>query len=104
MVKYTVEHGGGEDRVPHHLSPVDDLLVGGKDDGAVLIGIADKGKEPVCLCSGYRGIADLIDDDELSLAYVLQHEAGRPLDLSGIEDLDEISHLTAHNLSSLSPP
>ena len=60
-------HGGGKYRIPHHLCPVHNLHVGGKDGRGSLVGDADKGKEPVCLTTTDRGISDLIDDDQLCL-------------------------------------
>ena len=47
MVKYPVKHGGGKHRVSHHLSPLLNLLVGGKDDGGRLIGVTDESEEAV---------------------------------------------------------
>ena len=62
MVKDPVQESCGKYRVTHHLCPVHDLFVGGKDDRGGLVGVAYKGEEPVRLASGDRGITDLIDD------------------------------------------
>ena len=67
MMKYPIQHGGGQNRITHHLCLLRDLLVGGEDDGGSLVGIANEGEEAVRLCSLYRGISDLINDDQLSL-------------------------------------
>ena len=45
MVEDPVQHGSCKHWIPHHLCPVNDLLIGGKDDGAGFIGVADKGKK-----------------------------------------------------------
>ena len=42
MVQDPVQHRGGKHRISHHLCPVNDLFVGGKDDGTGFIGVADK--------------------------------------------------------------
>ena len=60
MVEYPVEQCGGKDRIPHHLSPIRYLFVGGKDNGGGLIGIAYKCEEAVGLAPGNRGIAYFI--------------------------------------------
>ena len=60
MVENPVQHGSGKYRVAHHLRPVHDLLVGGKDNGGCLVGITDEGKEPVGLAAGDRSISDLV--------------------------------------------
>ena len=49
MVKDPVKHSGGKNRIAHHLSPLRDLLVGGKDNGRRLVGITDEGEEAVRL-------------------------------------------------------
>ena len=92
MVKDPIQHGCGEDRVPHHLCPFRDLLVRRKDDRAGLIGITYKGEEAVGLGPADRRIADLIQYDQLSLPDVLQSEAGRAFCLCGIQDLYEVGH------------
>ena len=60
MVEYPVQQGCGQHWVAHHLRPVHNLLVCGKDNGGGLIGVADKGKEPVGLAPGDRGVPDLV--------------------------------------------
>lgn len=45
MVEDPTPHGSCKHRVAHHLCPVNDLLVGGKDDGVGFIGVADKSKK-----------------------------------------------------------
>ena len=49
MVEDPVQHGSCKHWIPHHLCPVNNLLIGGKDDGAGFIGVADKGKKAVRL-------------------------------------------------------
>ena len=92
VVKDPIQHGCGEDRVPHHLCPFRDLLVRRKDDRAGFVGITYKGEEAVGLGPADRCIADLIQYDQLSLPDVLQPEAGRALCLCGIQDLYEVGH------------
>ena len=65
MVQDPVQHCSGKYWIPHHLSPVNDLFVGGKDDGTGFIGVTDKCEKAVCLSAAYRCIADLINDDKL---------------------------------------
>ena len=66
MVEDPIQHRSCKHRVAHHLSPVNDLFVGGKDDGAGFIGIADKSKKTVCLAPADWRIANLIDNNEYS--------------------------------------
>ena len=47
MMQDPVQHRSGKYRITHHLSPVNDLFVGGKDDGTGFIGITDKCEKPV---------------------------------------------------------
>ena len=65
-----VQHGSGKYGIPHHLCPVHNLLVRGKYDGGCFVGITDEREETVGLAAGNRGIADFIDDKELSLLQV----------------------------------
>ena len=57
MVQDPVQHCSGKYWIPHHLSPVNDLFVGGKDDGTGFIGVTDKCEKAVCLSAAYRCIA-----------------------------------------------
>ena len=70
MMKDPVEESGGKDRITHHFSPFCNSLVGSEDDRGVFIGIADEGKEPVGLVTGYWGVPDFIDDDHLSFFHI----------------------------------
>lgn len=92
-MKNPVKHSSGENRISHHLSPLGYLLVGRKDDGGGLVGVADKGEEPVGLSSRDGRVSDLVYDDQLSLFQVLQPEAGSTLGIGGIHDPDQVSHL-----------
>ena len=65
MVQDPVQHRGGKHRISHHLCPVNDLFVGGKDDGTGFIGITDKCEKAVGLSAADRCIADLVNDDKL---------------------------------------
>ena len=71
MVENPIQHGSSEKWIPHHLCPVNDLFVGGKDDGTGFIGIADKSKKTVCLAPADWRIANLIDNNKLCLDYGL---------------------------------
>lgn len=71
MVQDPVQHRSGKYRIPHHLSPVNDLFVGGKDDGTGFIGITDKCEKPVCLSAADRCVADLINYDKLCFLDIL---------------------------------
>ena len=93
MVKYPVKHGGGKHRVSHHLSPLRNLLVGGKDDGGRLIGVTDESEEAVRLRTRYRCVADFVDDNQLRFLQVLQPEAGGTLCVSSVHDTDQVTHL-----------
>jgi len=93
MVQDPVQHCCCQNGIAHHLSLVHDLLVCREDDRGSLVGIADKGEEPVCLASGDRRISNLIDDEELSLLQVPEPEPGRAFCYSCIKDLYEADHL-----------
>jgi len=93
MMEDPAQQGGSKYGVPHHLSPVYDLLVGGKDNGRGFIGVADEGEEPVGLAAGDRSISDLVDDEELGFLQVPKAEARGAFCLCGIQDLHEVHHL-----------
>ena len=93
MVQDPVQHCSGKYRIPHHLSPVNDLFVGGKDDGTGFIGITDKCEKPVCLSAADRCVADLINYDKLRFLDIFEPESGCTLCLCGIKDLDQAGHL-----------
>ncbi len=74
MVQDPIQHRGGKHRISHHLCPVNDLFVGGKDDGTGFIGVTDKCEKAVCLFAAYRCIADLINDDKLCFLDILSRK------------------------------
>jgi hypothetical protein len=41
MMKDPVKESGGKDRIPHHLRPFRNSLVGSEDNGGVFIGICN---------------------------------------------------------------
>ena len=57
-MKDSVQHGCGKNRITHHLGPLGDLLVGGKNDRRRLVRITDEGEEPVSLRSADRCVSD----------------------------------------------
>ena len=79
MLQDPVQQSSGQDRITHHLCPVCNLLVGRKDQGGSFVSVADKGKEPVGLGPGDRGIPDFITDNQLGFLQVLNPEAGCPV-------------------------
>ena len=87
MLQDPVQQRSGQDRISHHLSPVSNLLVGCKDQGGCLVGITDKGKEPVSLGPGNRGVADFVTDNQLGLLQVLNPEAGGTIRLTVVQEL-----------------
>ena len=93
MLQDTVQQGCCEDRISHHLRPVSDLLVGSKNQGGGFVGIADKGKEPVSLSPGDRGIPYFIHNNELGLLQVLDPEPGSSVHFSVIQQLNQVHHL-----------
>jgi len=74
MVQDPVKQSGSEHRITHHLRPVDDLLVGGEQDGGGFIDIAYDGEEPVGLAPCDGRISDFIDDDQLGFPEVPKPE------------------------------
>lgn len=92
MVQDPIEQGRGQHRVPHHLGPLSDLLVGGEDYRGLLIHVADQVEEAVGLFAPDRGETDLVDDHQVRLPDPLQPEAGGPVHLGGIHDLHQRSH------------
>ena len=102
VVKDSVQHGCGKNRITHHLGPLGDLLVGGKNDRRRLVRITDEGEEPVSLRSADRCVSDLIDDDQLCLFDVLQPEACTALGISIVEDLHKVGHpLKAYRVAAV---
>lgn len=93
MVEDPVQHGSCKHWIPHHLCPVNDLLIGGKDDGAGFIGVADKGKKAVRLSTADWCVTDLINNDKLCLSDIFQAESCSPLSFCSIEDTDQVRHL-----------
>ena len=93
MVKDAIKHRSGKYWIPHHLRPVHDLFVCGKDNGRCLIGITDKCEEPVGLAAGDRRITDLINDEELCFFQVPQAEASGAFNLCCVKDLHKVDHL-----------
>ena len=92
VMQNPVQHGCRQDGIAHHLSPVSDLLVRCKDDRVRLVGITDEGEEPIRLFPGDWGVPNLINDDQLRFAEILQAKPGRTLDLCRIEYLYEVAH------------
>ena len=93
MVQDPVQHRGGKHRISHHLCPVNDLFVGGKDDGTGFIGVADKCEKTIRLSAADRSVANLINDDKLGFLDIFEPETGGALCLCGVEDLDQAGHL-----------
>ena len=58
MMQDPVQHRSGKYRITHHLSPVNDLFVGGKDDGTGFIGVADKCEKTIRLSAADRSVAN----------------------------------------------
>ena len=78
MLQDPVQQSSGQDRITHHLCPVCNLLVGRKDQGGSFVSVADKGKEPVGLGPGDRGIPDFITDNQLGFLQVLNPDRSCP--------------------------
>ena len=93
MVQDPVQHRSGKYRITHHISPVNDLFVGGKDNGTGFIGITDKCEKPVCLSAADRCITDLINDDKLCFLDIFESESGCTLCFCGVENLNQAGHL-----------
>ena len=92
MLQNTIQKGCGQDRITHHLCPVRNLLVGRKDQGGCFVGITDKGEEPIGLSPGDRSIADFINNNELSFFQVFYPEAGCPVHLAIVQELNQVYH------------
>ena len=73
-------------------SPVHNFLVGGKDDGGSLIGVADECEEPIGLTPGNRCVANLVNNEQLRFLQVFQSEPGSPFRFCGIQYLYQIYH------------
>lgn len=93
VVKYPVKQRRGKNGITHHLGPVGDLLVGGKDDGRSLVSVADKGEETVCLASADGRVTYFVDDDQLSLFDVPYPEARGAFRVRVVKELDKVDHL-----------
>ena len=93
MVKYSVKQCRGKNGITHHLSPVSDLLVGGKDDGRSFISVADEGEETVCLTSADGRVTYFVDDDQLSFFDVSYPEARRAFRVRVVKEFDQVDHL-----------
>ena len=76
MVQDPVQHRGGKHRISHHLCPVNDLFVGGKDDGTGFIGVADKCEKTIRVSAADRSVANLLNDDKLGFLDIFEPESG----------------------------
>ena len=93
MVQDPVQHRGGKHRISHHLCPVNDLFVGGKDDGTGFIGVADKCEKTIRLSAADRSVANLIMMISWAfLIFLSRKPAARSVSCS-VEDLDQAGHL-----------
>ena len=75
------------------LCSVNNLLVGGKDDGVGFIGVADNGKKAVRLSTADRCVTNLINNNKLCLPDIFQAGSCSPLSFCGIEDANQVCHL-----------
>ena len=67
MVEQAVEDGGGDDPVAKDLAPDGEGLVGGDQDGALLVAAGNELEEQVGGHPVDGQVADLVDDEELGL-------------------------------------
>jgi len=92
MVEQPVEQRRGHHAVTHHLGPGFEALVGGDDDGDLLIELADHVEEQVRLPLLDGRVADLVDDDQVRLHDPPDPVFGGLLHLRGLEKLDQVRH------------
>ena len=72
MVDEAVDHGGGDDFVAEDFAPASEGQVGGDQDRALFVAGRDELEEQVRGVGVEGDVADLVDDDQLVAADLLQ--------------------------------
>ena len=84
------------------LPPAGEVLVGGQDDGAILVPAVDQLKQVVTGLSGHGQVAQLINDQQVVLGQLANFFLQFPLHLRQLQFFDQIQRITKqHPVSSL---
>ena len=77
MMQETVENGGRHDIIGKDLAPLFERFVRGNDDRALLVALRDKLEEELGCLFGEGEIAQLVNDQEIGAAQLIE-ELGEP--------------------------
>lgn len=75
-VSEPVEESGGEDGITEEFSPAIEALVGGNDDGGILVELRDELEEEVGLEPANGEVAQLVNNEEIRLLDPLEASLG----------------------------
>ena len=67
LVRKAVEERGGKDGIAKKVCPAIEALVGGNDDGGILVELGDELKEEVGFHPGNRKITEFVNNEQVGL-------------------------------------
>ena len=67
FVRKAVEERGSKDWIAQEVSPAIEALVGGNDDGGILVELGDELEEEVGFHSGNRKITEFVNNEQVGL-------------------------------------
>ena len=76
LVRKAVEKGGGKDGIAKEVSPAIEALVGGNDDGGILVELGDELKEEVGFDPGDGEISKFVNYEQVGLLDPLDTSLG----------------------------